>query len=140
MNYRDLLENSLSQESAKPFTINKTIVEIDDERNGESIISEGIKRELDSRKINYIINPHKLPHPKQLKNAIVDGVYYEEIDTNKRRASDRKIKIIYDDTVNDSNGVTAYVVPSEELAESMESAGLTVLRTVGDVVKYILQE
>lgn len=140
MNYNDLLEESLSQESSQKFNMTKEYIEIDDEKDGTSLISEDIKRELDKNRINYIINPSKLPHPKQLRNAVVDGVYHEEVDVNKRRNSSQRIKIIYDDTLNVADGVTAYVVPNEETALSMEASGHTVLRTVSDVVAYIKKE
>lgn len=140
MNYNDLLEESLSQEASQPFSINKEYIEIDDERDGNSVISDDIRRELDKGRINYIINPKSLDHPKRLKNAVLDGVYLEEIDTNKRRDSRKRIKIIYDDTVNMADGVTAYVVPNEETALSMESSGHTVLRTASDVLAYISQK
>lgn len=140
MNYNDLLEESLSQESSQEFNITKEYIEIDDEKDGTSIISEDIKRELDKHRINYIVNASKLPHPKQLRNAVVDGVYHEEVDVNKRRNSSQRIKIIYDDTLNVADEVTAYVVPNEETALSMETSGYTVLRTVSDVVAYIKKE
>lgn len=136
MSYKDLLTEALSLESSEIPSLSKEYIEIDDERDGESIISGEIKDQLDRNRINYIINPKKLSHPKALRNAVLDGVYHEEVDLNKKRDSSRRIKIIYDETVNVSDGVTAYVVSNEDIAESMESSGLKVLRTVDDVLEY----
>ena len=135
MDYKELL-STVSEESNRGTLVTE-IVEIDDERDGEALISKDIARVLDKNKINYIINPKKLGHPRTLENAVVDGVHIPEVDPNAKRPTSKKIKIVYDDTLNLADGVDAYVVQSEDIADSMEASGLNVIRYPNQLIEYL---
>lgn len=135
MDYKELL-STVSEESSHNKLITE-IIEIDDERNGETLISKDIARVLDKNKINYIINPKNLDHPKKLDNKVVDGVHIPELDPNAKLPISKKIKIVYDDTLNLADGVDAYVVQNEDIADSMESSGLNVIRYPNQLIEYL---
>lgn len=131
-NLLDTISKQYSTESDVGKLTEETII-LDDENDGTTTLGKDIRTVLDRNKINYVVNTDKIIHPKTLENTVVDGVHHEELEETKLR----KVKIIYDNTINVSNGADIYVVADEEMAESMESAGLKVARYPNQLIEIL---
>lgn len=105
-------------------------------------LDETIASTLIEKKIPYIVDKdsklgeHIDNHNGNNINAVVDGVYIPELDPT--RGIGKRVKVITAESLNKSEDVDAYLVDDEEVAESLESSGKHVLRSVDELVKYIV--
>lgn len=107
----------------------------------EGGISDELKSTLDDAKIPFIVNAdsslgkHIGIHKGRDINAVVDGVYIPELDTNA--GIGRRVRVITSESMNVDIEADAYLVDDEDVAESLEAAGRVVLRNVDELKVFV---
>lgn len=104
-------------------------------------LDETIEATLIEKKIPYIVDKdsklgeHIHNHNGNNINAVVDGVYIPELDP--ARGIGKRVKVITAESLNKTADVDAYLVDDDVVAESLESSGKRVLRSLDELVDYI---